>query len=159
MPTPSPTPVPSFAPTRSQTLWGVVVSATNKDFLGAVSMRCRLIVVHANNLAAAGSDVGLGGGRRFLDPQLRQAGLDGGGHAASRGLTGYAALVEMLDSDGHEIALSRSKATLDDESLLILTPPHGADGEEIADLIDQRRHLGPTLLVVAAVVVVVLILV
>lgn len=72
---------------------------------------------------------------------------DGGGHAASRGLTGYAALVEMLESDGHEIALSRSKATLDDESLLILTPPHGADGEEIANLIDQRRHLGPTLLV------------
>ena len=26
----------------------------------------------------------MGGGRRFLDPQLRQAGLDGGGHAAKR---------------------------------------------------------------------------
>lgn len=72
---------------------------------------------------------------------------DGGGHAASRGLTGYAALADLLEGEGHDVALSRSQGAHDDESLLILTPPHGADGEEIAALIEKRRYIGPTLLV------------
>lgn len=72
---------------------------------------------------------------------------DGGSHAAAKGLTGYAALAEILEAEGHDVSLSRSPAALDDEALLILTPPTFADGEEIAELIGNRRYVGPTLLI------------
>jgi len=72
---------------------------------------------------------------------------DGGSHAAAKGLTGYAALAEILEAEGHEVSLSRSPGTLDDEALLILTPPAFTDGEEIAELIGNRRYVGPTLLI------------
>ena len=72
---------------------------------------------------------------------------DGGSHAASRGLTGYAALADILEAEGHDVALSRNQGALDDEGLLILTPPTFADGEELAELIEQRRYVGPTILV------------
>ena len=64
---------------------------------------------------------------------------DGGSHAASRGLTGYAALADILEAEGHDVALSRNQGALDDEGLLILTPPTFADGGELAELIEQRR--------------------
>ena len=72
---------------------------------------------------------------------------DGGSHAASRGLTGYAALADILEAEGHDVALSRNQGALDDEGLLILTPPTFADGGELAELIEQRRYVGPTILV------------
>lgn len=72
---------------------------------------------------------------------------DGGSHAAAKGLTGYAALAEILEAEGHDVSLSRSPGALDDEALLILTPPAFADGEEIAELIGNRRYVGPTLLI------------
>ena len=72
---------------------------------------------------------------------------DGGSHAASRGLTGYAALADILEAEGHDVALSRNQGALDDEGLLILTPPTFADGEELAELIEQRRYVGPTIFV------------
>lgn len=72
---------------------------------------------------------------------------DGGSHAAAKGLTGYAALASILEAEGHEVSLSRSPGALDDEALLILTPPAFADGEEIASLIARRRYIGPTLLI------------
>lgn len=72
---------------------------------------------------------------------------NGAAHAASRGLTGYAALADVLEAQGREVALSRNPGALDDEALLILTPPQWADGEEIAAIIDNRRYVGPTLLI------------
>lgn len=72
---------------------------------------------------------------------------DGGSHAAAKGLTGYAALVDILEAEGHQVSLSRNPGALDDEALLILTPPAFADGEEIAELIARRRYTGPTLLI------------
>lgn len=72
---------------------------------------------------------------------------DGGSHAAAKGLNGYAALVEILEAEGHEVSLSRNQAALDDEALLILTPPAFADGGDIAELVERRRYLGPTILV------------
>lgn len=72
---------------------------------------------------------------------------DGGSHAAAKGLTGYAAIAEILEAEGHEVSLSRSPGALDGEALLILTPPAFADGEEIAELIGNRRYAGPTLLI------------
>ncbi|RIV75672.1 DUF4350 domain-containing protein [Pelagerythrobacter aerophilus] len=72
---------------------------------------------------------------------------DGGSHAAAKGLTGYAALAEILEAEGHEVSLSRSPGAFDDEALLILTPPVFADGEEIVELIGSRRYAGPTLVI------------
>jgi len=72
---------------------------------------------------------------------------DGGTHAASTGLVGFAALARLLEAQGHEVSLSRSPAALDDRALLVLTPGHFADAEELARIIAQRRYAGPTLLV------------
>jgi len=72
---------------------------------------------------------------------------NGGEHAASNGLTGFAGLVEVLERTGHEVTLSRSAGSFDEYGLLILTPPGYADGEEVGQIIKDRRYLGPTMLV------------
>lgn len=72
---------------------------------------------------------------------------NGGAHAGANGLNGFAGLVRLLEERGHEVSLSRSEARLDDEGLLVLTPQHGADGEAISEIIDARRYVGPTLLI------------
>jgi hypothetical protein len=75
------------------------------------------------------------------------SGNNGGAHAAGKGLNGYAALVQLLDKRGYRTSLSRSKATLDDRGLLVLTPPHNIKGAEIEEIVAKRRHIGPTLIV------------
>lgn len=72
---------------------------------------------------------------------------DGGGHAAGKGLNGYAALAQMLQQDGYEVNLSRSPAALDDKSLLILTPPVSFDAKHLQEVVSKRRYIGPTLIV------------
>ena len=74
-------------------------------------------------------------------------GNDGGSHALSKGLTGYAALAELLEKTGAEVRRSRDANALDDPGLLVLTPPHDADGDELARIVGERRTIGPTLLV------------
>ena len=72
---------------------------------------------------------------------------DGGGHAASRGLTGYAALADLLEARGEEVSLVRNAARLSDADLLVLTPPHSVDGKELAAIVERRRHAGPTIVI------------
>lgn len=72
---------------------------------------------------------------------------DGGAHAASNGLTGFAALAALLEAEGHGVSLSRNAAALEGDALLVLTPPAFTDGEELARIIEQRRFVGPTLLI------------
>jgi hypothetical protein len=72
---------------------------------------------------------------------------DGGTHAAAKGLTGFAALSGMLEVDGYEVSTTRNKAQLDDEGLLILTPPPFADADELTEIVAARRYIGPTILV------------
>jgi len=72
---------------------------------------------------------------------------DGGSHAAAKGLTGYAALVDILEAEDHEVSLSRNPSALGNEALLILTPPAFTDGEELIRTIERRRYIGPTLLI------------
>ena len=72
---------------------------------------------------------------------------NGGAHAAANGLNGFAGLVRLLEAQGHEVELSRSKTRLQDEGLLVLTPPIYADGERIAEVIRARRYHGPTLVI------------
>lgn len=72
---------------------------------------------------------------------------NGGGHAAGRGLNGYAALAAMLEADGTQVSRARAKAALKTPDLLILTPPADADGKDIAAIVNERREIGPTLVV------------
>ncbi len=72
---------------------------------------------------------------------------DGGAHGAAKGLNGYAALAQLLEDDGYDVALTRNRGRLDGDDLLILTPPHFADAEELSDIIEARRYIGPTLVI------------
>lgn len=72
---------------------------------------------------------------------------DGGAHAGGKGLAGHAALAAYLEKRGHAVRLSRSPAALDDPALLVLTPPHQADGAELERIVSARRETGPTLVI------------
>lgn len=72
---------------------------------------------------------------------------NGGAHAAANGLNGFAGLVRLLEDQGHDVSISRSAARLDEEALLVITPQHFADGEELWSLLVERRYQGPTLLI------------
>jgi len=72
---------------------------------------------------------------------------NGGGHAASKGLTGYAAFSAFLEKRGYEVSRARNKAVYEKPGLLVLTPPQWADGEELERIVSRRRHIGPTLVV------------
>ncbi|WP_230206611.1 DUF4350 domain-containing protein [Novosphingobium sp. Gsoil 351] len=78
---------------------------------------------------------------------LTGGGNDGGAHALSKGLTGYAGLAELARETGLNVATVRSVARLDDPGLLVLTPPAGADGKEIEGIVAARRAIGPTMVV------------
>ncbi|RKF18179.1 DUF4350 domain-containing protein [Altericroceibacterium spongiae] len=71
----------------------------------------------------------------------------GSGHAASNGLDGYSALAHLLEKQGHQITLSRRTRALDDESLLIITPPRYSDSNALNEIITKRRYAGPTLII------------
>lgn len=72
---------------------------------------------------------------------------DGGAHAGSNSLNGFAGLVQLMEARGLDVSLSRSPAAFDEEALLVLTPDQFSDGEEVWDVIEGRRYVGPTLLV------------
>ncbi|WP_435418603.1 DUF4350 domain-containing protein [Parerythrobacter aurantius] len=72
---------------------------------------------------------------------------NGQGHAASNGLNGFSALVRLLEADGREVRISRSEAAADDPVLLVLTPPHWVDEQELGELIARRANHGPTLVI------------
>jgi hypothetical protein len=72
---------------------------------------------------------------------------NGGGHAAGRGLNGYAAFSKLLDKQGYQVSLSRSPARLRERSLLVLTPPLGSDVKELNRIIASRRYAGPTMVI------------
>ena len=72
---------------------------------------------------------------------------DGGTHALSTGLTGFAALARLLEASGHEVTLSRTPTGLEEEALLVLTPGPFTDADDMNRIIEERRYIGPTLLV------------
>jgi hypothetical protein len=72
---------------------------------------------------------------------------NGGSHAAANGLNGFAGLARLLEARGRDVALSRSEGRLDDTALLIVTPQFGADPDKLAELIESRRYVGPTLVI------------
>jgi len=72
---------------------------------------------------------------------------NGGGHAAGRGLNGYAGLAAMIAADGVTVRRARSDDGLRLPGLLVLTPPADAKGSDIAEIVEARRTIGPTLVV------------
>lgn len=72
---------------------------------------------------------------------------DGGSHASSNGLNGYSGLVELLRLQGREVEVSRSPSGMDTYGLLVLTPPMGADAEDIQAILEDRFYTGPTLII------------
>ncbi len=72
---------------------------------------------------------------------------DGQAHARGRGLNGYAAMVDYLGRRGYEVSEARREGALDPDGLLVLTPPPGADGQDIARIVSAHRYDGPTLVV------------
>ncbi len=72
---------------------------------------------------------------------------NGEAHAASHGLTGYSALAEILEKQGYAVSRSRSRGHLDDEALLVLTPSLWSDADDLAEIIEDRRYAGPTLVI------------
>lgn len=83
----------------------------------------------------------------FIGTGQTSNGNDGGGHAAAKGLNGYAAIAKLLEDDGYDVSLSRSPAAFDDYSLLILTPPSFMDAKDLEKVIEDRRYEGPTLVI------------
>ncbi len=78
------------------------------------------------------------------------------GHAQSDGLNGYSALAALLERRGHSVHVTSDKRDLMNsgdgsstiaQSLLVMTPSHDADPEEIWEIINERRYIGPTILV------------
>ncbi len=71
----------------------------------------------------------------------------GQAHAAANGLNGYAGLVRLVEAQGYSVDRSRSRAGLETDGLLVLTPPLFTDGKELAKLLTDRRYRGPTLVI------------
>lgn len=72
---------------------------------------------------------------------------DGQAHAGGRGLNGYAAMADYLERRGYAVRKARSEGALNPEGLLVLSPPAGADGEDIDRLVSAHRYRGPTLVI------------
>lgn len=71
----------------------------------------------------------------------------GQAHASSNGLNGYAGLVRLVEAQGYSVDRSRNPETLKTRDLLVLTPGIYADAEEIGKILEERRFLGPTLVI------------
>ncbi|MFM6931861.1 MAG: DUF4350 domain-containing protein [Novosphingobium sp.] len=68
-------------------------------------------------------------------------------HAGSKGLTGFAGLAQLLEAQGYHVTRARNETALEQQGLVILTPPHTAEGKQVAKLVKDRRYIGPTILI------------
>ncbi|MCT2559255.1 DUF4350 domain-containing protein [Tsuneonella sp. YG55] len=53
----------------------------------------------------------------------------------------------MLERQGYAVTRSRSPGRFDDEALLVLTPTAWTDADALAEIVEQRRYVGPTLVI------------
>lgn len=72
---------------------------------------------------------------------------DGGAHVGGKGLNGYAALSNLLEKQGWPVDRVRNDGQLKAEGLMVLTPQHHTDPAKISAAIEQRRYVGPTLVI------------
>lgn len=85
-------------------------------------------------LIGAGADFGGDGDR-------------GQGHTAANGLNGFSGLVRLTEAQGYTVTRSRSAAGLRTTGLLVLTPGFGEDPENLHKILEDRRSVGPTLVI------------
>ena len=73
----------------------------------------------------------------------------GEAHASSNSLPGFSGLVQLLGDTGYDVEISRSRGSVDEYSLLVLTPTLYGSVEELNEIIEERRNLdvGPTLVI------------
>lgn len=84
----------------------------------------------------------------FLGNSTGGSGNNGGAHVGGKGLNGFAGLAQMLEAEGLDVQRLRNRQTIESApGLLILTPPAGAEGKEIAKVVEARRYIGPTLVI------------
>lgn len=74
-------------------------------------------------------------------------GVEGQAHAASNGLNGYSGLARLVEAQGYGVDRSRNPAGFTTDGLLVLTPPPGAQAEDIEPILKQRLYTGPTLVI------------
>lgn len=72
---------------------------------------------------------------------------NGEAHALAKGLNGYAGLAALLAAEGYEVRRSRSPSGLETPGILVLTPGFASDAAELGSLLEARRTLGPTLVI------------
>lgn len=72
---------------------------------------------------------------------------NGAAHAEANGLNGYSGLARLLESEGFDVGRSRSPRGLETYGILVLTPPGGADPQELGKVLKDRRKIGPTLVI------------
>ncbi len=72
---------------------------------------------------------------------------DGSAHVGGKGLNGYAAIAELLEKKGYSVARTRNEGALDDQGLLVITPLADSDVKKIDRVIEARRLIGPTLVI------------
>ena len=70
-----------------------------------------------------------------------------GGHAGGKGLNGYSAFYQYLEARGYAVSKVQSRPALKQGGLLVLTPTHEAKIKDIAEVVEQHRFIGPTLLI------------
>lgn len=104
--------------------------------------RTTIIIMFAIGFAAFVALLyGLGAGDRL------SSGNNGRAHGASNSLVGYKALANLLEKTGREVKLSRNAAGIDKPGLLILTPNPYAEADKIAEVIQERAYVGPTMII------------
>lgn len=69
-------------------------------------------------------------------------------HANSNALDGYAALVSLLEARGHAVEVSRAASSREEyDTVLVLTPGTNTDPALVQDVIEARRFIGSTILI------------
>ncbi|UYV16868.1 DUF4350 domain-containing protein [Porphyrobacter sp. ULC335] len=84
----------------------------------------------------------IGAGEEFAD----QRG-NGQAHAAATGLNGYVGLVRLAEAKDYSVDRSRSPEGLETDGLLIIAPTPNTEAEAIAEILEKRAYLGPTLVI------------
>ncbi|MEP2101435.1 MAG: hypothetical protein ABJP02_02275 [Parasphingorhabdus sp.] len=104
--------------------------------------RTTIIIMFAIGFAAFVALLyGLGAGDRL------SSGNNGRAHGASNSLVGYKALANLLEKTGREVQLSRNAAGFNKPGLLIVTPNAYAEADKIAEVIQERAYVGPTMII------------
>jgi hypothetical protein len=67
--------------------------------------------------------------------------------ASSDAIHGYSGLVQLLELESFGVSVVRSSEDATRDGLLVITPSSAADPEALARLLDERRFIGPTMVI------------